>query len=676
MRELGQGTFGKVYMERCIKGEREQQVHAVKRIRKTEDYDWTWELRAVALFSAERFRNFFVESTGWYESNSHIYITMEFLEHGDLQKFLALPLPELEAQTIMFQVLQGLKAMHDQGFAHRDLKPGNIMVAAPGPDWWIKIADFGICKRATAGITELRSALGTLTYMAPEIHGLIGEDHDARQYTDAVDLWAAGVIAHVILANKTPFPDMGSLTRYATGLSMFPVETLLAQAISDAGCDFVHQCVMRNPSERPEASVALRHPWFARLNQIASGSVNGFIYDTGVDSDGVSILTASDADNTSSTGVAGPLTAKTTSTEYSATWRTNDVDFREPLLQSLEGDAASNRASTMDVSAADPASSVYDTAPLLGTSRHGKCDPWMDTTGEDSCEDKAVVSVGLSEKAFVAAEQGGAHFASSKVPAGPLGRAWNLFDKDNLGPVVKPVHAVHDTSSGIRSPGNLPPARGSVAFHVPHEELPKVVEICSRRPNASDIQDEEWKSSQPIKPFRAAPPAPLGSPDGNGSLATSNDDAHDHDTMGPVPPAISLADASPVESRNATAVRRRSVQPTADAEETNERQKSPTSPPYIEHAAHQSKSTTLSGRELKEILSDLDSLHVASKPVSTRAQMPDPQAQSLERKLELNSQASEMGVFANRISELQLRNNMNRQPAQHQGRAEFGDHFQ
>lgn len=54
MRELGQGTFGKVYMERCIKGEREQQVHAVKRIRKTEDYDWTWELRAVALFSAER----------------------------------------------------------------------------------------------------------------------------------------------------------------------------------------------------------------------------------------------------------------------------------------------------------------------------------------------------------------------------------------------------------------------------------------------------------------------------------------------------------------------------------------------------------------------------------------------------------------------------------------------
>lgn len=49
---------------------------------------------------------------------------MEYFENGDLQKYLTQPLPETEAKTIASQVLEGLKFMHDNGFVHRDLKPG------------------------------------------------------------------------------------------------------------------------------------------------------------------------------------------------------------------------------------------------------------------------------------------------------------------------------------------------------------------------------------------------------------------------------------------------------------------------------------------------------------------------------------------------------------------------
>jgi serine/threonine protein kinase len=51
---------------------------------------------------------------------------MEYLLHGDLQHYLspAPPLPESEAQQITFQILEGLFFLHDNGFAHRDLKPG------------------------------------------------------------------------------------------------------------------------------------------------------------------------------------------------------------------------------------------------------------------------------------------------------------------------------------------------------------------------------------------------------------------------------------------------------------------------------------------------------------------------------------------------------------------------
>lgn len=52
-----------------------------------------------------------------------MFITMEYLPDGDLHKYLNSPLPEDEGQHIVFQILEGLDFMHDNGFTHRDLKP-------------------------------------------------------------------------------------------------------------------------------------------------------------------------------------------------------------------------------------------------------------------------------------------------------------------------------------------------------------------------------------------------------------------------------------------------------------------------------------------------------------------------------------------------------------------------
>ena len=68
----------------------------------------------------------FVQSFGWYESLGSLYVTMEYCELEDLQDYLssAPPLPEIQAQEITFQVLEGVRYMHENEFAHRDLKPG------------------------------------------------------------------------------------------------------------------------------------------------------------------------------------------------------------------------------------------------------------------------------------------------------------------------------------------------------------------------------------------------------------------------------------------------------------------------------------------------------------------------------------------------------------------------
>ncbi|KAI4159177.1 MAG: hypothetical protein LQ342_006824 [Letrouitia transgressa] len=153
-----------------------------------------------ALQSKEKFyEQSFVKSFGWYDDNDDVFIAMEYLPYGDLHKYLGSPLPESEGQHIVSQLLEGLHFMHDHDFAHRDLKPNNILVVREGPDWWVKIADFGISKRATEGLTALRTITGTPAFTAPEVFPFFRTaDASNNSYTNAVDVWSLGVIAFLI----------------------------------------------------------------------------------------------------------------------------------------------------------------------------------------------------------------------------------------------------------------------------------------------------------------------------------------------------------------------------------------------------------------------------------------------------------------------------------------------
>lgn len=84
---------------------------------------------------AEYAKNF-VKSFGWFETPAReLFIAMEYLAKGDLRKYLhaSPPLTIVEAQHIAFQLLEGLSAMHEHGFAHRDLKPG-VCHSRPGTE--------------------------------------------------------------------------------------------------------------------------------------------------------------------------------------------------------------------------------------------------------------------------------------------------------------------------------------------------------------------------------------------------------------------------------------------------------------------------------------------------------------------------------------------------------------
>jgi serine/threonine protein kinase len=211
-----------------------------------------------------QFNSSFVKSFGWYEDDEQVYISMEYLPHGDLSHYLDKfgPLPQHEVQCIAHQILDGLATMHEHDFVHRDLKPQNVLIKDCGPDWWVKLGDFGVSKRMVDA-ASLRTVTGTRDFMAPEVlvkgrfvicEALAGRDF----YTSAVDMWALGALVFQALTGSKPFESLASCV---DSTIPFPYHILQAQHISQDGCDLIGRLLQVMPEKRPTASEALDDPW-------------------------------------------------------------------------------------------------------------------------------------------------------------------------------------------------------------------------------------------------------------------------------------------------------------------------------------------------------------------------------------------------------------------------------
>lgn len=132
-----------------------------------------------------------------------------------------------------------------------------------GPDWWVKIGDFGISKRAEE---VLETTIGTPAFLAPEVLVRFGFFDDnvfevSEEYTVAVDIWSLGEIAFRALTGEPVFPKR-SLRTYIKGASSFPLDVLRAHGVSSEGCDILKRLMAPIPKDRLTAKEALTHKWF------------------------------------------------------------------------------------------------------------------------------------------------------------------------------------------------------------------------------------------------------------------------------------------------------------------------------------------------------------------------------------------------------------------------------
>jgi serine/threonine protein kinase len=101
----------------------------------------------------------------------------------------------------LYQITDGVSALHELGVVHRDLKPSNVLVRHDGR---VAILDFGLTTDVGADLLPSESASGTLSYMAPE--QVLGD-----RLTPAADWYAVGVMLFEAIAGRPPFT--GSATR-------------------------------------------------------------------------------------------------------------------------------------------------------------------------------------------------------------------------------------------------------------------------------------------------------------------------------------------------------------------------------------------------------------------------------------------------------------------------------
>jgi tRNA A-37 threonylcarbamoyl transferase component Bud32 len=125
------------------------------------------------------------------------YLVMELVDGPSLENVLTGgPLDDSRTMAIVAQAAAGLQAAHAAGMIHRDVKPGNLLLAPGGT---VKITDFGIAHTiGSAPLTASGELIGTPGYLAPE--RAMGE-----RATPASDLYSLGMLAYECLAGAPPF---------------------------------------------------------------------------------------------------------------------------------------------------------------------------------------------------------------------------------------------------------------------------------------------------------------------------------------------------------------------------------------------------------------------------------------------------------------------------------------
>jgi len=258
--KIGEGGFAKVMKVRHVKS---KEVYACKVLSKRRMRN---ERQVVNIFIERgiliRLRHPFIVSLQYaFQTKEKLFLVVDYCAGGDFFHYLQQRHRFSERDTRFYasEICLGLEALHKSDIIHRDLKPENILITKAGH---LKITDFGLSKwGGKRRKEELRAKtfLGSAPYLAPEIL-----DEDAKQYTNAVDWWAFGILIMEMLTGLPAFYEQNSESNYKR---IMYESVAFKSHISRPARSILLDLLEKDPSTRlKEASDVKKHEFFYRTD--------------------------------------------------------------------------------------------------------------------------------------------------------------------------------------------------------------------------------------------------------------------------------------------------------------------------------------------------------------------------------------------------------------------------
>ncbi|KAG9248874.1 serine/threonine protein kinase, STE family, PAK/STE20-related [Calycina marina] len=261
---IGKGSFGRVYKSKDMKT---AQTVAVKIIdideadtinpRQANAYaDFLKEVQALKLLSENKARNInhVIEAL---PVNQTMWMITEYCGGGSIATLMK-PTPKgLQEKwiiTIVREVAEAMKWVHEAGIIHRDLKCANVLVTEDG---CVQLCDFGVSGIMGPLIDKRSTVVGTPHWMAPELFST----NSTLSYGKEVDIWAFGAMIFEMATGLPPMARAGISAHQLASYLQRNTPRLEGEDYSQTLRDLVAYCMEERPTARPTIEQVQMHPY-------------------------------------------------------------------------------------------------------------------------------------------------------------------------------------------------------------------------------------------------------------------------------------------------------------------------------------------------------------------------------------------------------------------------------
>ncbi|KAM6570236.1 hypothetical protein CsatB_018221 [Cannabis sativa] len=289
LNKINEGTYGIVYK---AKDKKSGEIVALKKVKMDVNKDDGFplsSLREINILSSFSHPSIVNVKEVVMDDDDGVYMAMEYMEYDlkGLMETMKEPFSVSEVKSLMLQLLEGVKYLHDNWVLHRDLKTSNILINKDGE---LKICDFGLSRQYGSPRKPYTPLVVTLWYRAPEL--LLG----TKEYSTAIDMWSVGCIMAELVAkeplfrgkteveqidkifrtlgtpNETIWPGFSKLpgskakfvkNPYNLLRRKFPATSFIGSPVlTDSGFDLLSKLLAYDPEKRITVEEALNHRWF------------------------------------------------------------------------------------------------------------------------------------------------------------------------------------------------------------------------------------------------------------------------------------------------------------------------------------------------------------------------------------------------------------------------------